>query len=127
MLLMLCVGCANSDRSNRVESATLKQEMFDLYVESMVGTTAPSDGAVADAKRTVNQSIIELRRAWPDFLLVTRSKEEALKAGRPVSNADQRILAGRTFLEEYQIAFPGLLPPLLEKHDAGEVDAVRAE
>ena len=61
------------------------------------------------------------------FLCLSSSSERNLKLGRSAPEVEERILGARGFLEEYQVALPGIVQQLLVDHDTGKNGPVRTE
>ena len=126
-LLIVMSGCEADDRETLVESQVLQQELLQLHLDSLPGDRPPSPTALSDAKRRVDQEIQQLRETAPEFLCLSSSSERNLKLGRSAPEVEERILGARGFLEEYQIALPGIVQQLLVDHDTGKNGPVRTE
>ena len=126
LLIILC-GCGADDRDKLVESQVLQQALLQLHVDSLPADRPPSPTALSDAQRRVEQEIRQLRETSPEFLCLPSSTEQILKLGQSAPGAEQRISIARGFLEEYQLALPGIVQQLLADHDTGKNGPVRTE
>lgn len=114
-----------STNTGAIESAALKQEMVEVTFGLMKKQQPSTD---LDSVRTqVETAIVQIRKAVPDFLMVSAENEKKLRAGTPLEGADKRIADAEAFLNESGFEFSGLVQSLLPQHKAGDLNPVRTE
>lgn len=107
------------------ESTLLTQEMVQVAVEMMKAQNPSIDPN--EVSRKLQEASIEIRKHYPEFLIVSAEMEQRLKASAPVPESAQRIARAEMFLSEFQIQASGLVQILLPQHKAGTLSPVRTE
>jgi len=107
------------------ESTILKQEMVDAAVEIMKTQEPNTDPN--EVRGQVENAIVQIRKHYPEFLIVSAEAEEKLRAGTPIHDSAKRIADAESFLSEFEIQLSGLVQSLLPQHKAGNLTPVRTE
>ena len=116
---------AEPKRSSATESQTLKQAMVDATAELMKGQQPEFD--MAAIRNQVEKGIIQIRKDFPDFLMVSVETENRLLSDTQIEDTAKRIANAEAFLNEYGIQPGGLVASLLIKHKSGNLSPASTE
>lgn len=116
---------AESKSTSVKESQTLKQAMVDATAELMKGQQPEID--MAAIRNQVEKGILQIRKDFPEFLMVSVETENRLQSDTQIEGAAKSIADAEAFLNEYGIQLGGLTASLLIKHKAGNLSPVSTE
>lgn len=109
------------------ESTVLKQEMIAAMAEIMKAREPNANPTELrnQIQETIDDVIVDIRKYYPEFLIVSAETEEKLRAGTPIQDSAKRIADAESSLGGFQTG--GLVKSLLPQHKAGTLTPVRTE